>query len=60
MYEYYSNSLQNNSSLSDKPIYTNVVNGRGLFAAKRSYIKSVFDVEDVKLLNAIKALNLGF
>ena len=60
MYEYYSNSLQNNSSLSDKPIYTNVENGRGLFAAKRGYIKSVFDVEDVKLLNAIKALNLGF
>lgn len=60
MYEYYSNSLQNNSTLSDKPIYTNVVNGCGLFAAKRSYIKRVFDVEDEKLLIAIKGLNYGF
>ncbi|MBO5963271.1 MAG: hypothetical protein J6P97_02175 [Bacteroidales bacterium] len=60
MYEYYSNSLHSGSALSDKPIYTNVNNGYGLFAAQRKQIKIVFTVDDNKLLNAIKALNLGF
>lgn len=60
MYEYYSNSLQNGNALTDKPIYTNVVNGYGLFAAKRNFIKRVFSVEDEKLLVAIKGLNYGF
>lgn len=60
MYEYYSNSRQNNNQLSDKPIYTNVSNGYGLFAARRKNIKLTFTKEDEKLQTAIKALNYGF
>lgn len=60
MYEYYSNSRQNDNRLSDKPIYTNVNNGYGLFAARRKHIKLTFTKEDPKLQQAIKALNYGF
>lgn len=60
MYEYYSNSRQNDNQLSDKPIYTNINNGYGLFAARRKHIKLTFTKEDEKLQTAIKALNYGF
>ncbi len=60
MYDYYSNSLQSGNLLSDKPLYTNVEGGYGLFAARRRHIKQVFTTEDGKLLTAIKALEYGF
>ncbi len=60
MYEYYSNSLQSGSSLSDKPIYTNVKNGYGLFAARRKHIKLTFTKDDANLLSGIKDLGYGF
>ncbi len=60
MYEYYINSLQTGNILSDEPIYTNVQNGYGLFAARRRHIKHTFTQNDEKLLTAIGALNYGF
>ena len=54
MYEYYSNSLQESMQLVDKPIYTNVNNGYGLFASRRQNIKVKFERVDEKVLLALK------
>lgn len=60
MYEYYSNSRQEGSTLTDKPIYTNVTNGYGLFASRRRHIKRTFTKNDNNLETAIVALGYGF
>ncbi len=54
MYEYYSNSRQESAQLVDKPIYTNVNNGYGLFAARRQNIKVKFTNIDTKLILELK------
>lgn len=54
MYEYYSNSRQESGQLVDKPIYTNVKNGYGLFAARRQSIKVKFENIDTKLILELK------
>jgi hypothetical protein len=54
MYEYYSNSRQESAQLVDKPIYTNVNNGYGLFAARRQNIKIRFVHLDEKVTLALK------
>lgn len=54
MYEYYSNSRQESAQLVDKPIYTNVNNGYGLFASRRQNIKIKFTYIDEKVALALK------
>ena len=54
MYEYYSNSRQESMQLVDKPIYTNVNNGYGLFASRRQNIKIKFSYIDEKVVLALK------
>lgn len=56
MYEYYSNSRQESMQLVDKPIYTNVSNGYGLFAARRQSIKVKFTRIDEKVVLALNEL----
>lgn len=56
MYEYYSNSRQESMQLVDKPIYTNVNNGYGLFAARRQSIKVKFTRIDEKVVLALNEL----
>ncbi len=60
MYEYYSNSRQEENTLTDKPIYTNVTNGYGLFASRRRHIKLNFARNNNDLVTAIAALGYGF
>lgn len=54
MYEYYSNSRQESAQLVDKPIYTNVNNGYGLFASRRQNIKIKFTHVDQKVALALE------
>lgn len=54
MYEYYSNSRQESMQLVDKPIYTNVNNGYGLFASRRQNIKIKFAHIDEKVALALQ------
>ena len=53
LYEYYSYSRQESMQLVDKPIYTNVNNGYGLFAARRQSIKMRFTYIDEKVVLAL-------
>lgn len=53
LYEYYSYSRQESMQLVDKPIYTNVNDGYGLFAARRQSIKMRFTYIDEKVVLAL-------
>src|SRR5574344_445415 len=62
MYDYISINNTENSYISYKPTFSNVINGIGLFASRRTHIYYNYKFAEVdnNLTSGIKALGLGF
>lgn len=59
LYEYITNNETTNS-LVERPLYTNINNGIGIFASRRLKIKKGFIGCDSRLETAIRSLKIGF
>lgn len=59
LYEYITNNEPINS-LVERPLYTNISNGIGVFGARRTSIKKGFSSCDSRLETKIRSLNIGF
>ncbi len=59
LYEYILNNQPLNS-LVERPIYTNINNGVGIFGARRQGVKKDFSSCDSRLEASIRQLNIGF